>query len=95
MGLKVYKECCQNCLLSKDRIVSPKKAKSLLNEIKKDQSYFICHKASFNDENIVCKTFFDELGHQSQLIRIAERLNAIEYVEQTNNHKLMPYKDQK
>lgn len=27
MGLKVYKECCKNCLLSEDRIVSSKRAK--------------------------------------------------------------------
>ena len=89
--LKVYQECCHNCLLSKDRIVSPKKAKDLLNEIAEKQSYFVCHKASMNEEEIVCKTFFDKLGHQSQMIRIAERLNAVQFVEQTNNEKLISY----
>jgi hypothetical protein len=89
--LKVYKECCGNCLLSKDRIVSPKKAKQLLEEIKEKQSYFVCHKASMNNEEIVCKKFFDELGHQSQMIRIAERLNAVQFVEQKNNEKLLSY----
>jgi len=89
--LKVYKECCGNCLLSKDRIVSPKKAKQLLEEIKEKQSYFVCHKASMNNEEIVCKKFFDELGHQSQMIRIAERLNAVQFIEQTNTEKLIPY----
>jgi hypothetical protein len=90
--LKVYKECCGNCLLSKDRIVSPKKAKQLLEEIKEKQSYFVCHKASMNNEEIVCKKFFDELGHQSQMIRIAERLNAVQFIEQTNTEKLIPYR---
>ena len=89
--LKVYKECCGNCLLSKDRIVSPKRAKDLLNEIKEKQSYFVCHKASMNGEEIVCKTFFDKLGHQSQMIRIAERLNVVQFVEQTDTKKLIPY----
>ena len=37
--LKVYKECCGNCLLSKDRIVSPKRAKELLNEINKKKLF--------------------------------------------------------
>jgi hypothetical protein len=90
--LKVYKECCHNCLLSKDRIVSPKKAKDLLKEIAEKQSYFVCHKASMNGEEIVCKTFFDKLGHQSQMIRIAERLNAVRFVEQNNNEKLASHK---
>jgi hypothetical protein len=89
--LKVYQECCQNCLLSKDRIVSPKRAKDLLKEIEEKQSYFVCHKASMNGEEIVCKTFFDKLGHQSQMIRIAERLNAVQFIEQNNNEKLMSY----
>lgn len=89
--LKVYKECCRNCLLSKDRIVSPKRAKDLLNEIFKKQSYFVCHKASMNSEEIICKTFFDKLGHQSQMIRIAERLNAVRFVEHTSTEKLTPY----
>lgn len=89
--LKVYKECCHNCLLSKDRIVSPKRAKDLLNEIAEKQSYFVCHKASVKGEEIVCKTFFDKLGHQSQMIRIAERLNAVEFVEQNNTEKIIYY----
>jgi hypothetical protein len=89
--LKVYKECCHNCLLTKDRIVSPKRTKDLLQEIAEKQSYFVCHKASMNDEEIVCKNFFDRLGHQSQMVRIAERLNAVQFVEQTNTEKLMPY----
>ena len=89
--LKVYQECCNNCLLSKDRIVSPKIAKDLLKEIEEKQSYFVCHKASMKGEEIVCKNFFDNLGHQSQMIRIAERLNAVQFVEQKNNEKLIPY----
>lgn len=89
--LKVYQECCHNCLLSKDRIVSPKRAKDLLNQIAEKQSYFVCHKASMNGEEIVCKTFFDKLGHQSQMIRIAERLNVVQFVEQNNTDKLIPY----
>jgi hypothetical protein len=89
--LKVYKECCANCLLSKDRIVSPKRAKELLKDIAEKQSYFVCHKASINGEEIVCKTFFDELGRQSQMIRIAERLNSVQFVEQENKEKLIPY----
>jgi hypothetical protein len=83
--LKVYSNCCKNCLLSKDRIVSSKRAKDILKGCVKNQTYFVCHKASMNGENIVCKSFFDKLGHNSQLIRIAERLNAIQLVEQPDS----------
>lgn len=77
--------------MSKNRIVSPKRAKDLLKEIEEKQSYFVCHKASMKGEEIVCKTFFDKLGHQSQMIRIAERLNAVQFVEQKNTEKLRSY----
>jgi hypothetical protein len=44
--LKVYKECCKNCLLSKDRIVSAKRAKEITKDCIKNQNHFICHKAT-------------------------------------------------
>ena len=91
MGLKVYKECCGNCLLSKDRIVSGARVKEIIQGCAKDQSYFICHKASMNNDDVVCKTFFDRLGHVSQMIRIAERMNMVEFIEQPNAKKLTPH----
>ena len=44
------------------------------------------------DDQIVCKSFYDQLGHLSQTIRIAERLNMIQFVEQTDSEKLTPYR---
>lgn len=89
--LKVYKECCKNCLLSKDRIVSAKAAKEIISGCAKKQTYFICHKASIKNKEVLCKTFFDKFGHVSQMVRIAERLNAIEFIEQENNEMLPSY----
>lgn len=92
MPLKVYKECCKNCLLSKDRIVSAKRAKGIISDCTKKQTHFICHKS----DDIVCKTFYDNFGYVSQLIRIAQRLNAVEFVElPESNNFLTPYRFQK
>lgn len=93
--IKVYKECCKNCLLSKNRIVSPQRAKEIIQGCAKDQTHFICHKASMNDEDIVCRFFYDKFGHVSQMIRIAERLNAVEFVEQPASEKLPSYNEMK
>jgi hypothetical protein len=92
MGLKVFSECCQNCLLSKNRIVSSERAKEIIKTCKEKQQYFICHKASIKNEDIVCSKFFKDFGGFSQMIRIAERLNAVEFVPQTDNEKLPPFK---
>lgn len=97
MSFKVYKEKCSNCLLTKDRIVSPKRAKELIEEIKEEQTYFICHKSSMEGGGVCCKTFYDTMGQVSQQVRIAERLGGedvglIEFVELPDNKKLSPYK---
>lgn len=93
--MKVYNECCKNCLLSPDSIVSPERRKEIIDGCAKKQSYFICHKSSMKDGQVVCRTFFDKLGHISQMIRIAERLNAIEFVEQSDHEKLPTYSETK
>ena len=85
--LEVYSQCCKNCLLSKNRIVSPKRSKEIVSDCSKKQTYLICHKS----DKIVCKTFYDRLGHVSQLIRIAQRLNAVKFVDQEDSKKLITY----
>lgn len=93
MGLKVFKDCCKNCLLSEDRIVSSRAAKSIIKECSEKQTHFICHKATINNEEIVCSTFFKAMGDISQMVRIADRLNVIEFVEQSDDDKLPTYKE--
>lgn len=91
--MKVYKDCCKNCLLSKDAIVGPNRVKEIIRECIRKQSYFVCHKATMDGDQIVCKNYYDKLGHVSQLIRIAERLNMITFVEQSDSKKLATYKE--
>ena len=86
--MKVYKECCQNCLLSADSIVSAKRRKEIIKTCAEEQSHFICHKASMINEDICCKTFYEKLGYKNQMIRIAQRLNIISFVEQPKADKL-------
>lgn len=88
MGLKVYKEYCKNCLFSKDAIVSPERRKDIVQHCTKNQTHFICHKS----DDVVCNTFYEKLGGVSQMVRIAERLDMIEFVEQAEHEKLMPHK---
>jgi hypothetical protein len=80
--MEVYKECCNQCLLSKNRIVSAKRVKEIIQGCVRDQSYFICHKATIDGKEICCKSYFDKFGHFSQMVRISERLNMLKYIEQ-------------
>lgn len=91
--LKVYKTCCANCPLSKDAIVPPDRRREIVEGCKIDQTHFICHKASMEDKEVLCKTFYDKFGHFSQLVRIAERLGAVQYVPQPESKKLTPWRE--
>ena len=86
MSLKVFKEQCNKCLLSKNRIVSAKRVKQIISECKSQQLHFICHKTNDGEETI-CKGYFDKYGHYSQMVRIASRLNQLEFVEQKSDNK--------
>jgi hypothetical protein len=34
------------------------------------------------NEEIVCSAFYNKIGYKSQMVRIAQRLNMVEFVEQ-------------
>ena len=91
--MKVYKDCCKNCLLSADSIVSPKRRKEILQGCVQKQTHFICHKATMEGKDITCKSFYDKLGHHSQMVRIAQRLNVIQFIEQPESEKLPTHKE--
>jgi hypothetical protein len=93
--LKVFKDCCKNCLLSENRIVSPKRAKEIIRDCDRNSTHFVCHKASMNGEEVVCSKFFNTIGYRSQMVRIAQRLNCLEFVEQSDTEKLPTYKELK
>ena len=79
MGFKVKKECCGQCLFSKDKIVSNQRRKSILNDCRKSDNHFTCHKATIENKDICCKGFYD--SQTSNMIRISQRLNMVEFVD--------------
>jgi hypothetical protein len=76
---KVMSKPCDQCLLSNNKVVSDKRRDELLEGITSEQGYFECHKASIAGTDHCCRNFYDKLGHTSQSIRIAQRLNMVEF----------------
>lgn len=79
MSLEVKKEQCNQCLFSNNRIVSKERMKSIIKGCQQKDTHFECHKGTLEGKNIVCRGFFDRMT--SQMIRIAGRLNMIEFVD--------------
>lgn len=87
--LKVFNAQCEQCLFSKNRIVSNKRKVQIIAECIRKQQYFICHKPAVlkpsgkwsGSTDVCCNGFYEHMGHYSQLIRIAQRLNAVEMID--------------
>ena len=75
---KVKNQCCNECLFTKNAVVSNKRKKDILNGCKKNDNHFICHKATIEGKDICCKGFYD--SQTCNLMRIAQRLDAVEFV---------------
>lgn len=83
---KVYKTQCNQCLLSKNAIVSPERRDDIIKTCISKQTFFICHKSPSMEtgkkkDEVCCKGWYKAFGQYSQMIRISERLNVVEEVE--------------
>lgn len=77
---KVQKNMCDQCLFSKDKIVSDSRKSQILKECISTDTHFNCHKEQLNGDEatVCCRGFYDQLP--TQAIRIAERLRVVEFV---------------
>lgn len=70
---------CDQCLYSPDKIVSDARRKEILRELNRQDTHFICHKASALGEQVACAGDMEARGC-GQLGRIMGRLGGIERV---------------
>lgn len=75
---KVMSRACDQCLFSKDRIVSGGRAAQIIRKTRAENSHFICHKS--HPANDVACYEHHQLGI-GQMSRIAERFGAVEWID--------------
>ena len=76
MTFKIMKERCDQCLFGPNKVVSNQRRAEILIEVKRKDSFFVCHKSS----DVACHGDWEQNGC-GQMGRIAGRLEAIEFVE--------------
>ena len=79
--MKVCKGQCDQCLFSNNRVVSLKRAESIIKKCIKDDTFFQCHKGTLKGEEICCGGFWNNFKDRFNLGRIAQRLGGPEFVE--------------
>ena len=74
----VMAECCNQCLMTPNKIVSNARRRQIVQDTRRRDCHFICHKADGRD--IACRGHMDATGG-GQLARIAHRLNAVRLID--------------
>lgn len=72
---------CDECLFSPNRIVGPHRMGQLITGALKDDTHFICHKASQHDRNVCCRGFYDRYKGDVLVCRLAHALHNIVEVD--------------
>lgn len=76
MGFYVCATQCDQCLFTKDRVVSGRRAAQLIRDAVANDRFFECHKHSLRDaaptdRHVCCRAFFKRLGDRVWPIRYA------------------------
>lgn len=82
MTFEVMAERCDQCLYGPDKIVSNGRRAEILRNISAKDDFFICHKATIAGRRCACRGDWDQRGC-GQLGRIAARLNAVTFVQES------------
>ena len=78
--MEVMARPCDECLMTKNRIVSAARARQIVAETRRKDCHFVCHKASAVGREIACRGHYDATNG-GQLARIMRRLGGITEVE--------------
>lgn len=80
-GLLIMRSPCDQCLFSKARIVSEKRAREVVATCLREDRHFECHKGTLEGEEIVCANFYKKHGKDVRSIRLAHALDVVRFVD--------------
>lgn len=80
-GMLIAASPCEHCLFGKAPIVSKARKREIVREIDSRDVNFLCHvpQAHGSEDEVVCNASYHR--RPGQLARIAQRLNAITFVD--------------
>ncbi len=83
-GLRVAEKRCDECLFTKNKIVSDSRKAEVLTKCRESQTYFICHKSN-GGPAVVCRGFFDEAPNRA--CHMARVLRIVQFVDPATGQK--------
>jgi hypothetical protein len=83
--LKIMSQPCNQCLFTKNRIVSQKRTNQIIKDCIREDGHFECHKGTINGDKIVCRSFWNLYSRDVLSLRLALMFNMFEFVEVEEN----------
>lgn len=86
--LLVLEKRCNECLFSKNKVVSDERREDILGSCTRNGSHFICHKAQKSKLEVVCRGFYDSAEYMTRLIHVARVLGAVRFVQEQDLERI-------
>lgn len=79
----VRAEQCENCLFSKDRLISGARAKALVASTRAETgSSFVCHRSQVSgDPEAICAAWWVLFANEDMILRLAQAMHMIKFVK--------------
>lgn len=87
---QVCEHKCNQCLFTKNRIVDKSRVKEILDECLETGSFFVCHKATIKNTEVVCKGFYDKYGSVNGFLRVCQRQGWLKFVKPEEIGEVQP-----
>lgn len=81
-GILVCAAQCDQCLFSRNKVVSDARRRELLQQLHRDDTNFQCHKATIAGRHAICRGDYDRGPHRTMALQIGHRLNALIFVDE-------------
>jgi uncharacterized protein YceK len=88
-GVRVMAERCSSCIFRPGNLMSlqPGRVKEMVDEVRASEGCIPCHKTLDLPRQAVCRGQFDTA--KTSLLQIAERLNAVVWVQDEKDSRLL------
>lgn len=80
-GFYVLEKRCDQCLFSKQRIVSEERMRDVLATCEREGTHFTCHKATIaGNQDVCCRGFYDREPFATAGMRLAAHLGIVYFI---------------
>lgn len=79
---EIMSKRCDECLFTRNRIVTKDRAAEKVAQCLATGKPFDCHKANLKKRSVTCRGFFDVVGEELLVVRLAKQLDLVREIKE-------------